>query len=80
MSPQYTTVNLMYNLKVECVIKSSGRHSETTGTNELVNSLYSQTLSSVTHKGSSQQNSNARDDDDLTYWSPSCAVVLAYHR
>lgn len=83
MNPQYTTVNFMYSLKVECVIKSPTRESDTQYMSEPDNKLYCQSLPSTTQKERSKTNigdEDDYDDDDLTHWSPSCAVILAYHR
>lgn len=79
MNPQYTTVSFMYNLKVECVIRSPTRLSDVPCTSELDDNIYSQRICTVMSKGTSQKSTD-QEEDDLTHWSPSCAVILAYHR
>lgn len=109
---QYTTVQLISKLNVECIITTpAATMTSTTITNSLCSSPSSPTLSTsstsselinnnkvilqanhnnninnnsnnihVTAQSQSSGSFNNGNDDDKTFWSPSCAALLSYHR
>jgi len=68
---QSATVTLVHNLNVECVIGSPMRQRSRTPAHD----ASVKSVDRVTNFTNKQE-----EEDDLTHWSPGCAVLLAFHR
>ncbi|XP_046680773.1 putative zinc metalloproteinase C607.06c [Homalodisca vitripennis] len=73
-NPQCSTVTLVHNLNVECVIGSPLKQRSRTPARD------PQRPADGLDRVTNISNKQVEEDDDLTYWSPGCAALLAFHR